>query len=152
MNERVRRPKAFEETLERLGRPERGGNKSTVFESLKSALVFSASLALKVGLNRKSFSESSERIPFAYFSNEFDKSFILSLALNETEDVTILHPDRLKECLEIFEEYANAGLEYITQNLPGTEGSEDSFILSFVANELENKDIIDEITSISDLI
>ncbi|GLS89934.1 hypothetical protein GCM10007916_10010 [Psychromonas marina] len=109
---RVRRPEEHEDLLEIL-------KKEKLFPSNKSALVFAASLGYKKQ-QRYKFSKSSEPIPLRIFDDISDIPFIYSLALAETDDISMMAKANFKEALLIFEEYANGGLAYIKSVLDPT--------------------------------
>lgn len=142
MNERIRRPHKFEDFLQSLGGP--GANSEKPFDSLKSVLLFAASIAFFKELAPVEFDKSGERIPFAYFSGEYEKSFISALALAKSGDISIIHPSRMQEQIYIFENMANAGLEWLYSNI-SPNGTQDSFLLSLVTEANKEKNIIDEI-------
>lgn len=90
-----------------------------VFETYKDALVFAAALGAFHG-DKEPFEESSEPIPFEYFRRKADnEALFLLLALHDTEDIDILRDDRQEERLEIFESYANGGLNRIEREVSG---------------------------------
>ncbi|MGN2613456.1 DNA phosphorothioation-associated protein 4 [Aliivibrio fischeri] len=109
---RVRRPKEHDELLELL-------KKEKIFSSNKNTLVFAASLGFKKQ-QRQEFKESSEPIMLRIFDDNTDIPFIYSLALAETNDITMMTKSRFKEAVTIFEEYANGGLSYIKSVLEPT--------------------------------
>lgn len=143
MNERIRRPFKYENFLQELGGPV--ANSEKPFDSLKSALIFAAAIAAAKELKPEQFEKSGEKIPFAYFSGEYERSFISALALLvEGNDVSIIHPSRLPEQIEIFEEMACAGLGWLEKALSG-QASPEAFLLSLVSDSNTQKSIIDEI-------
>lgn len=106
---RIRRPKQHDDLLEAL-------KKEKIFSSNKNALVFAASLGFKKQ-QRYAFDESSEPIMLRIFDDNTDIPFIYSLALAETNDISMMTKTRFKEAVEIFEEYANGGLSYMKSML-----------------------------------
>jgi len=102
---RVRRPKEHYDLLDIL-------KKEKIFSSNKNALVFAASLGFKKQ-QRQPFTESSEPIMLRIFDDNTDIPFIYSLALAETNDISMMTKNKFKEAVLIFEEYANGGLSYI---------------------------------------
>jgi dnd system-associated protein 4 len=91
-----------------------GGKDATMFPTLREALTFCAVLGYKER-RRKPLEGSggTEDIAGAQYQlNEaVDTMFALALAEEKTSD--ILRPERERECVEIYEEYANGGLELI---------------------------------------
>lgn len=106
-NYRVRRPKEYDSLLNILKDKEEG-----VFSTLKSALVFAASVGFKQQ-EKIEFLETSEPINFNLFSDFKDKPFIYAMALTEFDDVTYLREDKFLETIRLFEEYAAGGLQYL---------------------------------------
>lgn len=102
---RIRRPKEHDDILEIL-------KKEKIFTSFKNSLVFAASLGFKKQ-QRKSFEDSSEPIMLRIFDDNTDIPFIYSLALAETDDISLMTKSRFKDAVLIFEEYANGGLSYM---------------------------------------
>lgn len=145
MNERVRRPHLFEDFLQSLGGP--NDNTKKPFDSLKSVLIFAASLAVFKDIEPLSFEKSGEKIPFVYFSGEYEKSFISAVALKTSKDISIIHPSRLQDQISIFEDMANAGLEWMKNSMAAFGGSQDIFLLSLVSETNQSGNIIDEIFS-----
>lgn len=105
----VKRSKAYEATLQKLG-----GKDAKLFSTLREALTFCAVLGYK---ERRRLpldpSTGTEDIAGAQYQlNEaVDTIFALALADSKTSD--ILRPEREKDCVQIYEEYANGGLELI---------------------------------------
>lgn len=102
---RIRRPKQHDDLLDIF-------KKEKIFTSNKNALVFAASLGFKKQ-QRQSFDESSEPIMLRIFDDNTDIPFIYSLALAETDDISMMTKNKFKEAVLIFEEYANGGLSFI---------------------------------------
>lgn len=113
-NVRVRRPEEFKDILNLLS--SENENQPQVFDTLKSALVFSAALGFKIK-KRVPFENSSERIALHTFKEDTDIPFIYSLAVAEYDDISYLRAEKFEESLLIFEEYANGGLRYLSTYL-----------------------------------
>ena len=109
---RIRRPKEFDDLLDIL-------KKEKIFSSNKNVLVFAASLGFKKEL-RLPFQESSERIMLRIFDDSTDIPFIYSLALAETDDISMMTKAKFKDAVLIFEEYANGGLGYLKSLIDDT--------------------------------
>lgn len=105
----VKRSKAFEQTLQKLG-----GKDATMFPTLREALTFSAILGYKerrrVPLDPNTGTEDIAGAQYQ-INEAVDMVFALALAESKTSDV--LRPDRERDCIQIYEEYANGGLELI---------------------------------------
>lgn len=105
----VKRSKKFEATLQKLG-----GKDSSMFPTLREALTFCAVLGYKerrrVPLDP---SAGTEDIAGAQYQTNDAVDAMFALALADTKASDVLRLDREKECVEIYEEYANGGLELV---------------------------------------
>lgn len=112
-NYRVRRPLEHSNLLNVL---RQDSINNGVFESLKSALVFSAAVGFKIQ-SRVPFSDSAERISISIFKEDSDIPFIFAMAVAEHDDVTYLKSEKFEDSALIFEEYANGGLIYLSEEV-----------------------------------
>ena len=105
----VKRSKTFEATLQKLG-----GKDATMFPTLREALTFCAMLGYKerrrVPLDPNA---GTEDIAGAQYQLNDAVDAMFALALAEAKSSDILRPDRERECVQIYEEYANGGLELV---------------------------------------
>jgi len=105
----VKRSKAYEATLQKLG-----GKDAKLFSTLREALTFCAVLGYKerrrVPLDPNAGTEDIAGAQYQ-LNEAVDTIFALALAESKTSD--ILRPDREKDCVQIYEEYANGGLELV---------------------------------------
>lgn len=105
----VKRSKAFEQTLQKLG-----GKDATMFPTLREALTFCAVLGYKerrrVPLDPN---VGTEDIAGAQYQINEAVDMVFALALAESKTSDVLRPDRERDCIQIYEEYANGGLELI---------------------------------------
>lgn len=105
----VKRSKVFEGTLQKLG-----GKDATMFPTLREALTFCAMLGYK---ERRRLpldsSAGTEDIAGAQYQINDAVDALFALALAEAKTSDILRPDREKDCVQIYEEYANGGLDLI---------------------------------------
>lgn len=105
----VRRSKRYEATLQRLG-----GKDAKMFPTLREALTFCAVLGYKER-RRKPIDPNAGTEDIAgaqYFNNEAVDT-LFALAIAETKGSDILRIEREKDCVKIYEEYANGGLDLI---------------------------------------
>lgn len=105
----VRRSKQYEETLQKLG-----GKDATMFPTLREALTFCAVLGYKE--RRKvplDANVGTEDIAGAQYQTNSAVDMVFALALADRKSSDILRPDQEKECIKIYEEYANGGLELV---------------------------------------
>ncbi|PJI88486.1 hypothetical protein DAH55_20115 [Sphingomonas koreensis] len=105
----VKRSKLHESTLQKLG-----GKESAMFPTLREALTFCAVLGYK---ERRKLpldpNAGTEDIAGAQYQLNEAVDAIFALALADAKTSDILRPEREKECVQIYEEYANGGLELI---------------------------------------
>ena len=105
----VRRSKTYENTLQALG-----GQEAVLFPTLREAMSFCAVLGYKER-RKKALDAGAGVADIAgaqYQTNEaVDVVFALALADAKTSD--ILRPERERECVQIYEEYANGGLDLV---------------------------------------
>lgn len=105
----VKRSRIYEDTLQKIG-----GKGGTLFPTLREALTFCAILGYKE--RRKvplSSSAGTEDIAGAQYHNNEAVDALFALALADQGSSDILRPDREKECIEIYEQYANGGLQLV---------------------------------------
>ena len=105
----VKRSKVFEATLQKLG-----GKDATMFPTLREALTFCAVLGYK---ERRRLpldpSAGSEDIAGAQYQTNEAVDILFALALADAKTSDVLRPDRERDCVQIYEEYANGGLELV---------------------------------------
>ena len=109
INSPVRRSKAYENTLQALG-----GKDAVLFPTLREALTFCAVLGYKERRKLPFDSQAGlEDIAGAQYQlNEaVDTLFALAIADRKTSD--ILRPEQERDCVQIYELYANGGLELV---------------------------------------
>jgi len=135
---RVRRPDQYDELLNLLKDKEDG-----VFSTLKSALVFSAAVGFKQN-RRLPFSKTGEQIALSLFNEHLDLPFIYALALIENNDVSYLQEDKFLEVINIFEEYAAGGLQYLDDILDKSNLKES---IEGLLSETGDSNLIDDIAS-----
>lgn len=105
----VRRSKRYETTLQRLG-----GKDSKMFPTLREALTFCAVLGYKER-RRKPLEPNAgtEDIAGAQYFNNEAVDILFAIALAETKGSDILRIECERDCIQIYEEYANGGLDLV---------------------------------------
>ena len=86
----------------------------SVFDTYVELLCFAACL----GYSRNAsvpFESSAEAVPWHIFENRGKDSVVNLVAAVASEDFTIVGPDRFDDKLKVFEQYANGGLEILSQ-------------------------------------
>jgi len=105
----VKRSKSFEQTLQKLG-----GKDAKMFATLREALTFCAILGYKERRRLPLASNvGTEDIAAAQYWDNEAVDMIFALALAESKDSDVLRPERERDCVQIYEEYANGGLELV---------------------------------------
>ena len=107
----VHRSKVYENTLQALG-----GANAKLFPTLRDALSFAAALGYRER-RRLEFDEKAGRedIQSQIYNGNEAVDLIFAIGLAEAKSAEILKPDNEKECIKIFEEYANGGLAILTE-------------------------------------
>lgn len=104
----VKRSKLFEETLQKLGG--QGGQ----FNTLREALTFCAVLGYKerrrLPLDKNA---GTEDIAGAQYQTNDAVDIMFALALAERKETDILRPENDQDSIQIYEEYANGGLDLV---------------------------------------
>lgn len=107
----VNRSKIYEETLQILG-----GQGAKMFPTLRDALSFAAALGYRERrrwpLDAKA---GREDIQAQIYNGNDALDLVFAIGLAEKKSAEILKLENEKECIEIFEEYANGGLALITE-------------------------------------
>jgi dnd system-associated protein 4 len=105
----VRRSKVFENTLQSLG-----GKDANLFPTLREALSFCAVLGYKERRKKAlDLHAGTEDIAGAQYQINEAVDIVFALALADTKNSDILRPEQERECVQIYEEYANGGLELV---------------------------------------
>lgn len=112
INNNVNRSKAYEDTLQILG-----GSGNDLFKTLRDALGFAATLGYREG-RRLEFDKNygkEDLQPSVYVNSQESIDVIFMIGLAESKSTDILKLENEKECIKIFEEYANGGLALISE-------------------------------------
>jgi dnd system-associated protein 4 len=123
MPSRVHRPTDKEDVLQAIieNRP---------FATMAAALLFAA--AVGYAHDRREPFEKGQELLWEPFANAGAGPLLDMLAAAASEDKDILATDRENERVEIFEEYANGGLEVIRERLAARGGSPLDALLGLV--------------------
>lgn len=105
----VRRSKTVEPTLQALG-----GKDAKLFSTLREAMSFCAVLGYKERRKKPlDPNAGTEDIAGAQFQINEAVDIVFALALADAKNSDILRPEQEKDCVQIYEEYANGGLELV---------------------------------------
>lgn len=105
----VRRSKVYENTLQALG-----GKDAALFPTLREALSFCAVLGYKERRKRPLNPHAgTEDIAGAQYQINEAVDIVFALAIADAKNSDILRPEQEKDCVQIYEEYANGGLDLV---------------------------------------
>jgi len=132
----VRRERNHDALIARLS----ADNKS-IFQYLKDLMVFAAMVGYSRGERREVRGDTIDIILDTYATDEKD-GFIYLLGLLEHKDGHVLKDQNLRKCVEVFEEYCNAGLYTIEAWLddnPGDPSGIDTLLHHIYSKIVENE-------------
>jgi dnd system-associated protein 4 len=130
----INRSRVHEEMVQRLAVQKLPGTDRTLFPTLRELLCFAALLGYsenrRIPLDRE---KGVEDISYQQFERGDAEDLIYLIALAETKDPEILKDGEEGRCAEIFEEFANGGLQIIHEALvSGGNEYPDRHILEFL--------------------
>lgn len=105
----INRDKKYNDAYRELGISE-----GKVFPAMRDVMVFAACLAVREKLKPRPVENKDEPIKVDLFANYID--IIDIIAIYHTKDIDILTNESRAEKIQIFEEYANVGMEFICEN------------------------------------
>lgn len=132
MARRVRRPDDKDDLLKTLT------ENDEPFSTMAAAMVFAAAVG-HANDRRSEFEKTAEQIPWEVFSNSGLESFIDLLAGAVSDDKDILAIERADDRVQLFEEYANGGLEIMRDRIAGSQRPPLDTMLDLVL-EFEHRD------------
>jgi dnd system-associated protein 4 len=110
----INRSRIHEEMVQRLAMIKLPGADRTLFPTIRELLCFAALLGYSEGrripLDR---SEGTEDVSYQQFERRDAEDLIFLIALADSKDPEILKDGEEGRCSEIFEEYANGGLQVL---------------------------------------
>ena len=137
----VRRPRQYEEMLRKICQEE-----DRIFLTYKDALVFAACLGFNKG-KRVPFEKSSEPVGMHIFKGDYDASIFNCIGLSVTNDPNIMSAERESERIQLFEEFACAGLGIIDEEVYQGAGARDQLFLALIASQAKpESSMLDDIT------
>lgn len=112
----INRSRIHEEMVQRLAMEKLPGAERTLFPTIRELLCFAALLGYsesrRIPLDRD---KGVEDISYQQFERGDAEDLIYLIALAETKDPEILKDGEESRCAEIFEEYANGGLQILRE-------------------------------------
>ncbi len=145
----INRSRIHEDMVQRLAVQKLPGADRTLFPTIRELLCFAALLGYsekrRLPLERD---KGVEDVSYQQFERGDAEDLIYLIALAETKDPEILKDGKEEECAEIFEEYANGGLQILREAmLRGGGEYPDRDILEY----LKEHGYLDEETDDTDL-
>ena len=99
----------YEETLQLL-------KDTGLFVTLRDAMTFSAVIGFREKRRKPlNSTHAKDDIQATVWNESISLDLLFCLAVSETKSAEILRAENEKECIKIFEEYANGGLELIQE-------------------------------------
>lgn len=112
----INRSRIHEEMVQRLAMQKLPNTDRTLFPTIRELLCFAALLGYsekrRIPLDRE---KGVEDISYQQFERGDAEDLIYLIALAETKDPEILKDGEESRCAEIFEEYANGGLQILRE-------------------------------------
>jgi dnd system-associated protein 4 len=118
----VRRDIKHEPLVRQLAETVNPATKRSLFPTMRELLCFAAALGFQMN-RRIELGETTAEVDGRVFDNldsAVDMIYLVGLA--GTGDVAILQPDREEDLIEVFEEYANGGLQILDEWLRAQGG------------------------------
>lgn len=114
----INRSRIHEDMVQRLAMQKLPGADRTLFPTIRELLCFAALLGYsenrRLPLERD---KGVEDISYQQFERGDAEDLIYLIALAETRDPEVLKEGEERRCAEIFEEYANGGLQIIHESM-----------------------------------
>ncbi|NEO56856.1 MAG: DNA phosphorothioation-associated protein 4 [Okeania sp. SIO3B5] len=117
--------------------------KTGPFKTYADVIVFAASLAIKKN-HRIPLTEISQREPspinIEVFWSRGYESIIKLIAIADTKDTKIISPaneETEENCIKIFEEYANGGLEILRDEMRGAVNYSERLLLFLISERYQ---------------
>lgn len=112
----INRSRIHEEMVQRLAMQKLPGTERTLFPTIRELLCFAALLGYsekrRLPLDKD---KGVEDVSYQQFERGDAEDLIYLIALAETKDPEILKDGEESRCAEIFEEYANGGLQVLRE-------------------------------------
>ncbi len=111
----IKRNSAFDQTVRRLADAPHPTTKQPIFPTFRDLLCFAAILGFETGTQLTLDSKSDDFVDGRVFGkDDLSMDLLYLIALAEKRDVDILRDDNEDTMIQIFEQYANGGLQILT--------------------------------------
>lgn len=149
----INRSRAHEDMVKVLATQKLPGTDRTLFPTIRELLCFAALLGYsenrRLPLERE---KGLEDVSYQQFERGDSEDLIFLIALADSKDPNILKDGEERRCAEIFEEYANGGLQIIHEAMIRGGGEyPDRHILELLREHdyLNMDDVIPDVTGIN---
>lgn len=111
----IKRNSAFDQIVRRLGDAAHPVTKQPIFPTFRDLLCFCAVLGFETSTRFKLDGKTDDFVDGRVFGkDDLSMDLLYLIALAEKRDVDILREDNEDTMIEIFEQYANGGLQVLT--------------------------------------
>lgn len=149
----INRSRIHEDMVQRLSIEKLPGTDRTLFPTIRELLCFAALLGYSEKRRLPLDAEKGvEDVSYQQFERGDAEDLIFMIALAETKDPEILKDGEEARCAEIFEEYANGGLQIIREAmLRGGGEYPDRDILELLKDQsyLDNDDVEPDVSGVT---
>lgn len=121
----VRRNADHEVLVKLLAEKPHPKTQRSIFPTMRELLCFAAALGFQEARRRPLSGKTAEIDGRIFENSELATDMVYLVALAGAGDIAILQPDRDDEAVSIFEEYANGGLEVLSEWLAASAGDID---------------------------
>lgn len=119
----INRSRVHEDMVQRLAMQKLPGAKRTLFPTIRELLCFAALLGYSEGRRVPLDAEAGvEDVSYQQFERGDAEDLIYLIALAETKDPDVLKDGEEGRCAQIFEEYANGGLQILREKMQRSGG------------------------------
>src|SRR4051812_27259905 len=111
----IKRNSSFEQTVRRLGDLPHPTTKQPIFPTFRDLLCFAATLGFETSTRLSLDSKADDFVDGRVFGkDDLSMDLLYLIALAEKRDIDILREENEDKMIQVFEEYANGGLQVLT--------------------------------------
>lgn len=112
----IKRNSLFDQTVRRLADAPHPTTKQPIFPTFRDLLCFSAALGFEMGRKLPVDAGAGDFVDGRVFAkDDLSMDLLYLIALAENRDVDILREENEDKMIQVFEEYANGGLQVMTE-------------------------------------
>ncbi len=111
----IKRNSSFEQTVRRLGDLPHPTTKQPIFPTFRDLLCFAATLGFETSTRLSLDSKADDFVDGRVFGkDDLSMDLLYLIALAEKREIDILREENEDKMIQVFEEYANGGLQVLT--------------------------------------